>query len=171
MSTTPAGGGEQAAAAGRLAYETWQRERGVPGDAHWDAMPPAAQEAWRATARAVLAAAGKAITEDEARQIMQDTLTAQMRPVIEAQAAELEALARADERAKLQPAIDRVTRLAAAAQAKAVEHAVAAERERIARLATSEAAKMRASSFAEHEGIAAASLEDFADLIREGGDG
>lgn len=41
---------------------------------------------------------------------------------------------RADERAKLQPAIDRVQRLAEAAQEKAVAAAVAAERERIAGL-------------------------------------
>lgn len=45
------------------------------------------------------------------------------------------AAAAAEERAKLQPAIDRVAHLAEAAQAKAVEMAVAAERERIIALA------------------------------------
>ena len=45
------------------------------------------------------------------------------------------------ERAKLQPAIDRVAHLAVAAQEKAVENAVAAERQRI----LAEAAKLRRS--------------------------
>ena len=44
--------------------------------------------------------------------------------------------------------------------------AVTAERENIAELATTEAAKMRASNWAEHEVICAAALEDFAAELR-----
>lgn len=48
-----------------IAYRTWQRERGVPGDAHWEAMPVGAQAAWRATARAVAEAAAPTVLDGQ----------------------------------------------------------------------------------------------------------
>ena len=61
---------EEGARLAEVAYRTWQRERGVPGDAHWEAMPPAAQGAWRATAMAVLEAAAPAIRAAERERII-----------------------------------------------------------------------------------------------------
>lgn len=51
--------------------------------------------------------------------------------------------------------------------AEAYMEGVKAERTRITELATTEAATMRASNWAEHEAICAAALEDFAAELRE----
>lgn len=56
--------------------------------------------------------------------------------------------------------------VADAVLAAAVPLIAAGERERIAELATTQAAGMRASNFAEHEAICAAALEDFAAELR-----
>lgn len=87
----------------------------------------------------------------------------------------------AAERAKLQPAIDRVQHLATAAQAKAIEHAVAGERERCAVLAEAREATYDLTKPCgcgrTHPGTGRPctalirSGQPFADLIRKGDDG
>jgi len=88
----------------------------------------------------------------------------------------------AAERAKVQHAMDRVTHLAEAAQAKAAEHAVAAERERIRQLATERKAQLSVAEAIESavdywdgwidcDGLAEVALKAVADLLEDSHEG